>query len=225
MGIYPHEEGDAMRTTDTLSMIEHPLIRQTLAALMMAGALLAIPTPVAADSKKEVHQLHPVSPVIHGLMARSRITEQATPAKDRKAPARLDPTRKQLKSLPKSNILMARREAAFARRVLAARLPASDRPQKPRLLQWGEIRLIDGDTFAVGAERFRIRGINAPETTEAGGFSASQRLDLLLHEGPVLVIPYGQDTYGRTLAEVYVNNRSVADVMKEEGHDKSPRGK
>jgi endonuclease YncB( thermonuclease family) len=92
-------------------------------------------------------------------------------------------------------------------------------------LQQGEIRLIDGDTFAVGAERFRIRGINAPETTEAGGFDATQRLDLLLHEGPVLVIPYGQDTYGRTLAEVYVNNRNVAEVMKEEGHNKPQQGK
>ncbi|MSR24482.1 MAG: hypothetical protein EXR96_05265 [Nitrospiraceae bacterium] len=95
-----------MRTTDTLSMIEHPFIRQTLAALIMAGTLLAIPTPVAADSKKEVHQLHPVSPVIHGLMARSRIIEQAPPAKDQKHVPRTTPLRKQLKGLPKHNILI-----------------------------------------------------------------------------------------------------------------------
>lgn len=218
-----------MRTTDTLSMIEHPLIRQILAALVMAGALLAIPTPVAADSKKELHQLHPVSPAIHGLMAGARVTEQAPRlaplAKNRTSVPRTTPLRKQLKGLPQHNIQAARQQAAFARRVLTARLPASDRPQKPRLLQQGEIRLIDGDTFAVGAERFRIRGINAPETTEAGGFDATQRLDLLLHEGPVLVIPYGQDTYGRTLAEVYVNNRNIAEVMKEEGYDKPQQGK
>lgn len=209
-----------MRTTDTLSMIEHPLIRQTLAALIMAGTLLAIPTPVAAEARKESHVLHPVSPAIHGLMTQSHITEQAPPAKDQKRVPRTTPLRKQLKGLPQYSIQAARQQAAFARRVLAARLPTQDRPQKPRLLQQGEIRLIDGDTFAVGAERFRIRGINAPEMTEAGGFSATQRLDLLLHEGPVLVIPYGQDTYGRTLAEVYVNNRNIAEVMKEEGHDK-----
>jgi len=53
MDIHPHEEGDAMRTTDGLSRIEHPLIRQTLAALMMAGTLLAIPTPVAADTASQ----------------------------------------------------------------------------------------------------------------------------------------------------------------------------
>ncbi|MGH7261550.1 MAG: thermonuclease family protein [Nitrospiraceae bacterium] len=213
-----------MRTAHTLSMNDHPLIWQILVTLLMAGTLLAIPTPVAADGKKESHTLHPVSPAIHGLMVQSRITGQAPrlapPAKDRKPTPRLDPLQKQLKGLPKHNVQMARREAAFARQVTAARFPAPDRPQKPRLLQDGQIRLIDGDTFAVGAERFRIRGINAPETTEAGGFDATQRLDLLLHEGPVLVIPYGQDTYGRTLAEVYVNNRNVAEVMKQEGHAK-----
>ena len=210
-----------MRTAETVSIGEQ-YFWQALAAAVVAGLLLAIPTPVVAETKKEMHALHPVSPAIHGLMAQSRITETsrpAPPAKDRK-PARLDPVRKQLKGLPKHNLQAARQQAAFARRVLSARLPAPDRPQKPRLLQDGQIRLIDGDTFAVGNERFRIRGINAPETTEAGGFDATQRLDLLLHEGPVLVIPYGQDAYGRTLAEVYVNNRNVAEVMKEEGHNK-----
>ncbi len=212
-----------MRTTDTVSTIEHPLIWHTLAALAMAGVFLAVPAPAAGEPGKESHALHPVSPAIHGLMAQSRIGEAARltpPSTAQKRIPRTTPPRKQLRGLPQHSVQAARQQAAFARRVLSARLPAPDRPQKPRLLQQGEIRLIDGDTFAVGSERFRIRGINAPETTEAGGFSATQRLDLLLHEGPVLVIPYGQDTYGRTLAEVYVNNRNVAEVMKEEGHDK-----
>lgn len=211
-----------MRTAETVSIGEQ-YFWQALAAAVVAGLLLAIPTPIAAETKKEPHKLHPVSPAIHGLMVQSHITGQAPrlapPAKERK-PARLDPVRKQFKGLPTHTLQAARQEAAFARRVLAARLPAPDRPQKPRLFEGWQIRSIDGDTFAVGTERFRIRGINAPETTEAGGFAATQRLDLLLHGSPVLVIPYGQDTYGRTLAEVYVNNRNVADVMKEEGHDK-----
>jgi hypothetical protein len=217
-----------MQTADTLSTVEHPLIWQTLAALVLAGALLAAPVPAAGEPRKESHAFHPVSPAIHGLMAQSRIGEAARPAPTSTAQKRIPrttPLRKQLRGLPQHSIQAARQQAAFARRVLSARLPAPDRPQKPRLLQQGEIRLIDGDTFAVGTERFRIRGINAPETTEAGGFSATQRLDLLLHEGPVLVIPYGQDTYGRTLAEVYVNNRNIAEVMKEEGHDKLQQGK
>ena len=217
-----------MRTTTAQSPIERNLIWQILAALLMAGTLLAIPTPVAAETKKEPHALHPVSEAVRGLMFPPRSGETprlAPPAKDRKQAGRTEPTRKQLKSLPKQNLQVVRREAALARHLMLARLPRPDRPQKPFLLKDGQIRLIDGDTFAAGNERFRIRGINAPETTEAGGFDATQRLDLLLHEGPVLVIPYGTDTYGRTLAEVYVNNRNVADVMKEEGHDKPQQRK
>lgn len=211
-----------MQTAETLSIGEQ-YVWQALAAALVAGLLLAIPTPVAAEARKESHELHSVSPAMHSLMTQSRITEAsrlAPLATAQKRITRTTPLRKQLKGLPQHTLQAVRQQAAFARRVLSARSPLPDRPQKPRLLQDGQIRLIDGDTFAVGTERFRIRGINAPETTEAGGFSATQRLDLLLHEGPVLVIPYGQDTYGRTLAEVYVNNRNVAEVMKEEGHDK-----
>jgi endonuclease YncB( thermonuclease family) len=218
-----HEEGGTMRTAQIPAVNTPTLVWQTLAALATAGVLLAIPTPVAAETKKESHTLHPVSEAVRGLMFPSRIVETprlAPPARDRKQAARLEPTGKQLSSLPKQRVQTTRREAALARQLMLARLPRPDRPQKPFLLKDGQIRLIDGDTFAVNSERFRIRGINAPETTEAGGFDATQRLDLLLHEGPVLVIPYGQDSYGRTLAEVYVNNRNVADVMKEEGHDK-----
>jgi len=198
-----------MRALETVS-IGKPYFRQVLAAAIVAGLLLAIPAPVAAETR----------PASHGPMVQAHITEQAQPAKDRKPAPRLNPLRKQLKGLPKHNLQAARQQAAFVRRMLAARLPAPDRPQKPRFLQQGEIHLVDDDTFSVGNERFRIKGINTPKTTEAGGFSASQRLDLLLREGPVLVIPYGQDSHGRTLADVYVNNRSVAEVMKEEGHDK-----
>lgn len=214
-----------MRRTATLPLFDQrSLAWQTLAVLLLAGTLLAIPTPVAAETRKEPHALHPVSPAMQGLLFHPRPLEQASrPAAAASAPKSASPSspsRRQLRGLPKRNLQAARQQAAFARRMLAARQPAPDRPQKPRLLEGWQIRSIDGDTFAVGAERFRIRGINAPESNESGGFSASQRLDLLLHGGPVLVIPYGQDSYGRTLAEVYVNNRNVADVMKEEGHDK-----
>jgi hypothetical protein len=216
-----------MRPTETISMAEHPLVWQTLAALALAGALLAIPAPVAAESKKDLHALHPISPALQGLLLPPRSTGQtlrtAPPAKEKKSPPRLDPLRKQLKILPKHNIQVAWQEATFARRVMTTRLPLPDHPQKPLVFQNGQIRVVDGDTFTVGHERFRIRGYDAPETTEAGGFEATQRLDALLHEGPVLAIPYGTDTYSRTLVEVYVNNRDVADVMKEEGHDKLKR--
>lgn len=107
------------------------------------------------------------------------------------------------------------------RQVMLTRYPWLRDGQQARLLDEWRIRLIDGDTFAYGAERIRIRGIDTPEVSESGGFEASQRLDLLLREGPVMVIPQALDVYGRIVAEVYVNNQNVAEVMRREGYAKS----
>jgi endonuclease YncB( thermonuclease family) len=103
---------------------------------------------------------------------------------------------------------------------MLARLPLLMQEPRPRHLDEWRIRLIDGDTFAYGAERIRIKGIDTPEVSETGGFDASQRLDLLLREGPVTIIPQALDKYGRTLADVFVNDRNVAEVLKDEGYAK-----
>jgi micrococcal nuclease len=85
--------------------------------------------------------------------------------------------------------------------------------QQERLLSRWEIRLIDGDTFAYGAQRIRIQGIDAPEIGEPGAFEATQRLDRLLRQGSVTIIPKAFDTYGRTVAAVYVDHRNIADLL------------
>jgi endonuclease YncB( thermonuclease family) len=107
------------------------------------------------------------------------------------------------------------------RQMILTRYPWLRDGQQARLLDEWRIRLIDGDTFAYGAERIRIRGIDTPEVSESGGFEASQRLDLLLREGPVMVIPQALDVYGRVVADVYVNDQNVAEVLKEEGYAKT----
>lgn len=107
------------------------------------------------------------------------------------------------------------------RQAMLTRYPWLRDGQQARLLDEWRIRLIDGDTFAYGVERIRIKGIDTPEVSESGGFEASQRLDLLLREGPVMVIPQALDVYGRIVADVYVNNQNVAEVLKEEGYAKS----
>ncbi len=79
------------------------------------------------------------------------------------------------------------------------------------------VRAIDGDTLRYGADRIRIRGYNAPERSEPGGLEATLRLQQLLHEGTINIVPHGHDVYGRTLADVFVNGQNVADVMTGEG--------
>lgn len=82
------------------------------------------------------------------------------------------------------------------------------------------IYTIDGDTLRMGSERIRIRGIDTPELTEPHGSDARQRLEQLLKEGPIRIVPHGQDVYGRTVADVFVNGKNVAEVLKQEGFAK-----
>ena len=79
------------------------------------------------------------------------------------------------------------------------------------------VRAIDGDTLRYGPDRIRIRGYNAPERSEPGGLEATLRLQQLLHEGEISIVPHGHDVYGRTLADVFVNGQNVSDVMTSEG--------
>ncbi|HRC43768.1 MAG TPA: thermonuclease family protein [Nitrospira sp.] len=79
------------------------------------------------------------------------------------------------------------------------------------------VRAIDGDTLRYGADRIRIRGYNAPERSEPDGLQATLRLQELLHEGEISIVPHGRDVYGRTLADVYVDEQNVAEVMVGEG--------
>ncbi|WP_181416716.1 thermonuclease family protein [Nitrospira lenta] len=83
------------------------------------------------------------------------------------------------------------------------------------------IHTIDGDTLRMGAERIRLRGIDTPELTEPRGPEARQRLEQLLKEGPIRIVPHGQDVYGRTVADVFVSGRNVADVLRSEGFAKA----
>jgi endonuclease YncB( thermonuclease family) len=72
----------------------------------------------------------------------------------------------------------------------------------------------------MGPERIRLRGIDTPELSEPGGQAARQRLEQLLKEGQIRIVPHGQDIYGRTVADVFVNGKNVAEVLKQEGFAK-----
>ena len=93
-------------------------------------------------------------------------------------------------------------------------------PTTRRAVVAGVIRVHDGDTFYIGDETIRLRGIDAPELGQPEADAATRRLAALLREGPVTVVRRGQDIYGRTLADVYVNGRDVAEVLRREGFDR-----
>jgi endonuclease YncB( thermonuclease family) len=83
------------------------------------------------------------------------------------------------------------------------------------------IHVHDGDTFYVRAQAFRLRGIDTPELGQPRSYEAKHRLIDLLRAGPVTIVRHGEDRYGRILADVFVDGRDVADVLRAEGFAKA----
>lgn len=90
---------------------------------------------------------------------------------------------------------------------------------------------IDGDTVqrrdAAGRvlERWRLAGIDAPETWRARcpaehdrAFAAKARLRALLAEGIPTVTRHGRDRFGRALVTLIIAGRDTAATLLAEGH-------
>lgn len=86
--------------------------------------------------------------------------------------------------------------------------------------------VVDGDTIkAPYGVTYRVLGYDTPETRFARcdaerrlGLLAARRFETLLKSGTVRVVETGRiDKYGRTLADVYINHRNVAEIMVKEG--------
>jgi endonuclease YncB( thermonuclease family) len=86
-------------------------------------------------------------------------------------------------------------------------------------------RAVDGDTLALGTERFRLVGFDTPETIQAAcpaerehGRRAKERLQALVTRGPVrLERAKGRDKYGRTLAVLFIGGEPAGDILVREG--------
>ena len=89
-----------------------------------------------------------------------------------------------------------------------------------KVLSTLQVRAVDGDTIRVGGERIRLRGIDTPEMSEFDGPAAKRRLEELLHNGPIRIVPHGRDVYDRLLADVFVNDQNVAETLIQEGYEK-----
>jgi micrococcal nuclease len=91
-------------------------------------------------------------------------------------------------------------------------------------LDGAAVRVVDGDTIAIGRERIRLMGFDAPETHRPRcarerrlGQRARARLAGLLRGGEIGLQRRGRDRYGRTLAVLAADGRDVAAIMIAEG--------
>jgi len=95
-------------------------------------------------------------------------------------------------------------------------------PEDAEVVDGSLIRVIDGDTIALGQERIRIANIDAPESggraeCEHERFKAELATTMaevyLADAGEVAIWRDGQDRYRRTLAIVYVDRVNLGNLL------------
>jgi endonuclease YncB( thermonuclease family) len=57
--------------------------------------------------------------------------------------------------------------------------------------------------------------------SELEGPAAKRRLEELLRSGSIRIEPRGRDAYNRLVADVFVNERNVAEILRSEGFSKA----
>ena len=81
-------------------------------------------------------------------------------------------------------------------------------------------RVIDGDTFMTGSRKnpIRLANVNAPEKGTIGAATATKALRNLVLGETVSIETVARDKYGRSVADVRANNRSVNLYMRRKGY-------
>lgn len=76
-------------------------------------------------------------------------------------------------------------------------------------------RIIDGDTFEISSRKHPVRlaNVNAPEKGKPGSTKATQALRNLIQGKKVQIDTVARDSYGRSVANVKVDNKSVNNAM------------
>jgi endonuclease YncB( thermonuclease family) len=76
-------------------------------------------------------------------------------------------------------------------------------------------RVIDGDTFRTTSRKHSVRlaNVDAPEKGTKGGSKATKQLKSLIQGQKVEVNTVARDVYGRSVAKVKVNGKSVNKAM------------
>ena len=81
------------------------------------------------------------------------------------------------------------------------------------------VRVVDGDTLAIGTTRVRVLGIDAPEMDTAAGRAAKAAAVALVAGQPVRLRVTGKDVYGRLLAHATTaDGHNLATALIRAGH-------
>ena len=89
------------------------------------------------------------------------------------------------------------------------------------------LKIVDGDTIVLNGERIRFSGIDAPELKQACiqnnqevecGVSAKMLLVKKIGNNMPKCITEGKDVYKRTLAECFINGKSLSKFLVKSGY-------
>ena len=88
---------------------------------------------------------------------------------------------------------------------------------------WTVRAVHDGDTLTChdtegGAHKIRLRGIDAPEVSQAWGRESSAALSRKVAGRRVAVVTQGHDKHGRLLGTLWIDDRDINREMVAEGH-------
>ena len=88
-------------------------------------------------------------------------------------------------------------------------------------------RIIDGDTFITSSRKnpVRLAGYDAPEKGTKGSTQVTKKLRSVIQGKEVTVTTKARDTYGRSVANVKVGQKSVNRIMKDYVSKKSSKRK
>ena len=90
-----------------------------------------------------------------------------------------------------------------------------------------DIKITDGDTIKINGEKIRFSGIDTPELKQmctkddvknSCGIKAKQILIDKIADNNVYCVNEGKDQYNRTLAECFVNNKSLSSYLVRSGY-------
>jgi len=79
-------------------------------------------------------------------------------------------------------------------------------------------RVIDGDTVEVAGESVRLQGIDAPESDQPHGGTATTALKARILDRRVTLKVQGEDRYGRLIAVIHLDDRNINRWLVASGH-------
>jgi len=124
-------------------------------------------------------------------------------------------------------------DAANKRRTARAQHDYATADAMQAIIKQADYKIIDGkngkEECLARKYRVRLKGIDAPESSQPFGQEAKAALISLVEGHPLLIHVYGTDQYGRLIGDIHCNNKFVQEVLLKKGcawhyteHDKRP---